>query len=94
MAANLEKVWEYGTYGGYTLEPVRLADVLLAIEANVKDGHTQVISSTGHFGDWNGIDSGAHYPSVMWNFRKDDLTEQSDKTLAFLASLLTKEDTR
>jgi hypothetical protein len=56
---------------------IRLADVLLAIS-------DPAVIITSHKGEFRHMGVEAAY----WNLRKDDLTEQSDETLALLAELL------
>ena len=51
----------------------RLADVLLAIDPDTRKG---LLNARGS------------YVVQIWNFRKDDLTEQSEECLSFLAQLL------
>lgn len=78
-----------GSHDSYTdIEDATLEDVLVCIEYSFSGGSTVVISSTGHFGDWNGIDSGAYYPAIMWIFGKT-LSEQDPSTIDWLYSLLT-----
>lgn len=64
------------------VRPIRLADVLLAI--GKKTTH-----DFGYYCCDNGViaqtGSGA---KANWNLRKDDLTEQSDECIIFLADLL------
>jgi hypothetical protein len=68
------------TYG-VQLGPIRLADVLLAIGGrNVKSYYS--VHKDGHWCISNFRDL------CWWNLRKDDLTEQSDECIAFLADLL------
>ncbi|MCB1392884.1 hypothetical protein [Nitrobacter sp.] len=63
--------------------PVRLADVLLALE---QSGDPQyAVNTTGEFMRWGDTPTG-----IRWNLRKDDLAEQSDECVAFLAELLAK----
>lgn len=62
---------------------VRLSDVLLAMEG--KPAYDRVVVTTsGHIMDFEGVVP----PNAKWNFRKDDLTQQSDETISFLAELL------
>lgn len=61
--------------------PIRLADVLLAIK---KDGFS--LSSDGIF--LENIDYETYKECGAWNLRKDDLNEQSEETINFLAELL------
>lgn len=75
IAANPEKEWVYFRYEGGTEsteyeEPIRLADVLLAISLLPPPCNDYLVSTIG------------------WNLRRDDLAEQSEETLAFLADLL------
>lgn len=70
--------------------PIRLADVLLVI------GNKYSIQGSGHFMWYGGqVDEGIGWNEVwgdgqrrVWNLHRDDLTEQSDETLSFLAGLL------
>lgn len=67
--------------------PIRLADVLLAIP--LTEGKTWRVTQNGVFvsveDEW-GIET---FSEEQWNLHKDDLTEQSDDTINFLANLLT-----
>ncbi len=58
----------------YVSRPIRLADVLLAI------GRPALYDSSAYFLYKNG--------NEVWDLRRDDLTEQSDECVAFLADLL------
>lgn len=93
---NLCDPYEYGVYATHRMcdtRPIRLADVLLALESKHREDYA--IVSNGFFltwrsdnrfgqdGDWKGANTEAR-----WNFRKDDLSEQSDECIAFLAELL------
>lgn len=68
-----------GEYDGE--RPIRLADVLLAIRDNTGMNRPHV-----HI-NGEGLEIGH---SRFWNCRKDDLTEQSEETLHFLATLLSE----
>lgn len=58
-----------------TSRPIRLADVLLAMEkAGYRESFTSLLDL-----EWSGC----------WNLRADSLSEQSPETLQFLAELLT-----
>lgn len=61
--------------------PIRLADVLLAM------GRKWRINGSGYFDDGTGKVLGT--PDPYWNLCANDLTQQSDETLKFLADLLT-----
>lgn len=74
--------------------PIRLADCLLAIHEAIIDGqevekntrmNLDVNTSglfTGNFFDWE------NDQVYFWNLRLDDLTQQSENTITFLADLL------
>ncbi len=78
---------------GCVVRAIRLSDLLFALESNHREDYA--IISNGFFltwrtdnrfgqdGDWKLASTEAH-----WNLRKDDLTEQSDECVAFLADLL------
>jgi hypothetical protein len=81
--------------------PIRLADVLLAIELSVGSNITYYSADTRgciygtieldpvQLNNFPGVDHFIkHIPGPTWNLRKDDLTEQSDECVAFLAQLL------
>lgn len=59
------------------VRPVRLADVLLAINTKSSLPDNVNIDRNG------GVDT-----TCQWNLRADNLTEQSDECLEFLAALL------
>ena len=73
----------------YVQDTIRLADVLLAIRKKGND--------TWYSIDFEGVFWGCE-PNckpeaisafhVLWNVRKDDLNEQSEETIDFLAELL------
>jgi hypothetical protein len=70
---------------------IRLADVLLAIwQVNPANRTNVVVESAGTFviTSWHGVESSRSL-GPEWNLPKDDLTQQSDECLAFLADLLT-----
>lgn len=72
--------------------PIRLADVLLAIDGTYRHGDAITVRiipggtferlHTGNVlpGEWN--------PQVRWNLRADDLEKQSEETIDFLYELL------
>lgn len=62
----------------YYIRPIRLADVLSAI-GNV-DARVKV--------DGDKLKVFADETMLTWNLRKDDLTEQSDECVEFLAEIL------
>ena len=63
--------------------PIRLADVLLAMGET--DWH---VGTNGRFFAWSRNLGEMIGQPVSWNLRKDDLNEQSEETINFLASLL------
>jgi hypothetical protein len=80
--------------------PIRLADVLVAIEKS--KGQERMTKQKEHIVlDTNGdFVSGGHYTKTgyiryaTWNLRADDLTEQSPECIDFLYNLLPVEDTK
>lgn len=60
-------------------QPIRLADVLLAIPKYL------AIGNTGQFMDASDV---LPDEPIYWNLRKDNLTEQGDECITFLAELL------
>jgi hypothetical protein len=62
------------------LRPIRLADVLVAIDKRKSYGEYATIASNGWF----------HFDAERswWNLRKNDLTEQSEECILFLYDLL------
>lgn len=87
---------DYNMEGGpcpeHSSRPIRLADVLLAIGRQRADiavtycgeflkNSAQVVYDKNDLYPWQ-------FQRVFWNIRKDNLEEQSPKTLAFLAELL------
>ena len=67
-------------------QSVRLADVLLAMQGN----HRAVVAVdiNGHLLDCDNDMKEWVILEQKWNLRKDDLTEQSDETISWLADLL------
>lgn len=87
IEANSTKEWNWHCPARKTCsvdfeEPVRLADVLLAIP------QLWVQPKIERKDDYRYINNGVFSTGIKWNLRKDDLTEQSDETIAFLADLL------
>lgn len=74
--------------------PIRLADVLLAIETFPKGGETD-LSTFGDemlIGHYEKSGRNGYYSKAYYNLRKDDLSLQSEEFIDFLHSLLvTKE---
>jgi hypothetical protein len=60
--------------------PIRLADVLLALNETRKDKTFKKTMSE--------IEALLFHNPFRWNFRNDDLSAQSEKTISFLAGLL------
>ena len=71
--------------------PIRLADVLLAMNKLEHDG-SYIISAAGIFAHFKAegarIDKALRILECSWNLRKDDLNEQPKETINFLAGLL------
>jgi hypothetical protein len=68
---------------------VRLADVLLAMkDINAEKIWAVDVSCGQFFGQSISGGSPIYHKTGIWNLRKDDLTEQSDECLTFLAELL------
>lgn len=75
-------IYSFGENAGFEIlgRPIRLADVLHMI---------QMYGVPAGLGYWNVIaDITGKSPFLSWNFLKDDLREQSEETLSFLAELL------
>jgi hypothetical protein len=77
--------------------PIGLADVLLTIFSNETWKKTKKIPCILDSGRFYLITEGIEPPEdtkledaghITWNLRKDDLNEQSEETISFLASLL------
>lgn len=72
--------------------PIRLADILLAIESSFlaasKNVEEVVIAETGSFGVVRNETQQVAWHPIYWKLRKDNLTEQSDECIKFLAELL------
>ena len=94
VAANsdIERLVGYGRHGDKLIDdrPVRLADVLLAINY-----YEEVVKNKNSwFDEPSNIIGGelilyiTEAGRMIWNLRKDNLTEQSDETLEFLYNLL------
>lgn len=73
--------------------PIRLADVLLAINQANDTNQYSGIGNNGHFttdfGEktaWSG--DGNNQKAIMWNLRADDLEKQSEEMIEFLYQLL------
>jgi hypothetical protein len=92
IAANPEIVLRLGEANGISLvkhPPIRLADVLLAIEEHfatdssmkINDIQSEIVSHT--------YLNGKYIRPPYWNLRADDLEKQSRECLAFLYNLLT-----
>lgn len=86
IKANPDKAWDklLGNKNRRVSVPIRLADVLLAIQATTTTKGTTLVNSYGIFMD-------THFNMDMnagWNLRQDDLTLQSDECIKFLADLL------
>ena len=65
--------------------PIRLADVLVAIlEKTREEGESwYYVDKYGAFGRMSKM-----HTYVSWNLRTDDLEQQSDETISFIASLV------
>lgn len=72
-------------------EPIRLADVLLAISSR-GDADTPApvwaIDTAGEFFDQSTSDGSPIYLAKYWNLLKDSLSDQSPETLQFIYELL------
>lgn len=71
----------------YIGRPIRLADILIALETYSILGGWQFMVDV--CGDFYALPDGNN-PQIKsrWNLRKDNLEDQSEECLAFLASLL------
>ena len=78
------------SFSSWEERPIRLADVLLAIDNNstFPDGFPQyAVATDGFIGKL--VDMKSLPPKgAWWKLKKDDLTEQSDECLEFLTSLI------
>lgn len=86
IEAKYETVgFEHGEWGEKRKEPVRLSDVLLAID-RTRTGVRALIQSP----DTLTIERTMHGYTIIgdWNLRADDLTGQSPECISFLADLL------
>lgn len=68
------------------MRPIRLADVLLAIP--LTEGTTWRVTQNGIFVSVEDEWGKETFTDAQWNFLKDDLTEQSEECITFLAGLL------
>jgi hypothetical protein len=66
--------------------PIRLADVLLAMDYH-KPGHKKCVTTGGSFASIASFGP-VYFVESHWNLREDDLEKQSAETLEFLANLL------
>src|SRR2546426_810952 len=90
IAAIRQKCIEANPDREWVVQTIRLADVLLAIEKSDNDQVTFVDAAGFFYADYlqgNGIEP----QDVCWNLPKDDLNEQSEECLDFLAELLAHE---
>jgi hypothetical protein len=76
VEANPKREWTMIVGGGWTESPVRLADVLLAMDAKLKTPFFETAN------DWE------RFLFIKWNLYKDSLEEQSEETVAFIYDLL------
>lgn len=79
-------------FGAGYFHPIRLADVLLAIGGEKGQTKGLVVNTLGQMTVMELIEGGLAVRSlpdiiVEWNLRRDDLTQQSDECVAFVASL-------
>lgn len=70
--------------------PIRLADVLLAIgnQKNVFNDTVYFIDYSGQMAIWEQKDAIPYFVSVTWNLPQDDLRSQSKETIEFISNLL------
>jgi hypothetical protein len=66
--------------------PIRLADVLLAIEET--SNQAIVLDSRGRMTDINTATSNGFHNAIQWNLKDDNLDHQSDECKEFLIKLL------
>lgn len=67
---------------------IRVADVLLALESIKSREHTYWIDCGGQFASRKFSEEHESWLHVFWNLRADNLNEQSDECVAFIAELL------
>lgn len=71
------------------VRPIRLADVLLAIGKAMTRGNSYFVDADGGFHEWFAPQGRLDLRTVgRWNLRADDLSQQSEETIDFIASLL------
>lgn len=88
IEANPAREEQWQTQNGDTQRPCRLADVLLAILAKGPQWKTAIrVESDGQFNLYR-EPSKQWWCEATWNLLKDDLNEQSEETINFLATLL------
>lgn len=87
VEANPEKEWKPQCIDCFIVrfEPIRLADVLLAIDEATKAKMTKPIyvNAAGYF-----VLSGIRSTNSAWNLREDSLDKQDQGTVDFIHSLL------
>lgn len=90
IAANsdIERPAGRGRHGDFLVEdrPVRLADILLAIE-KTKEGTEVAIDTMGEF-RMRDRDGYHETQQIWWNLYKDNINDQSDEFINFAYSLL------
>lgn len=69
--------------------PIRLADVLLAIDQKYSDGNIRFVSDGGYFWNWD-LETSPNEYGAIWNLKDDNLDNQSEETKSFLYELLCK----
>jgi hypothetical protein len=68
--------------------PIRLADVLLAIENANGNIELATYGEPLHIGHYEKPEREGYYSKAYWNLRADDLEKQSEETISFLYELL------
>ena len=82
--ANPKKIWEFPHIGEKTRQPIRLADVLMALKKKAI-----LIDSGGIFYEMND-DVQLEKAIGYWSFKDNNLDNQSEATKQFLIDILVK----
>ncbi len=75
-----------GASGHCSTRPIRLTDVLVAIQNKASMGKLYRVTEKGYILNV-GVGDEDSQP-ILWNLTKDDLSQQSPETIEFLANLL------
>ena len=84
--ANPKKIWEFPHIGEKTRQPIRLADVLMAMNKNKSSEETTHLISI-----WGRIMDTHFNTKGYWDLKDNNLDNQSEETKQFLINLLVKQ---